>query len=152
MKRKAIERIPAKKPEYMKAAAKRWVTVQLWEQYLILDLWEPGWKCRHAMDTATGEYGTFIPGSGWNGLNLENAFSDIWTGVRESSFPLAREDKETAKAALKMTGGSWMAGRRLQDGSAKTGMIIQFLIWVFMMLTSVLMQYIALVTKDMRIS
>lgn len=101
MKRKQIEKVPLKKPERMKKNGKRHVAAQLSGKYLILDTWKNGaWTCRHAVDTETGEYGSFGPDAVWTEENLQNALCDAWTLPDEDILLIAGEDRKLARDAL----------------------------------------------------
>lgn len=108
MKRKLIEAVPEKKPDTVpeELPAKR-VTVQLFGNYLILDLWnaridEWVWIYRHVTDINTGEYASLNREHKWTGECLVNAFGDYWTYPREGGLPLSAEDKTLIKSSLQI--------------------------------------------------
>lgn len=124
MKRKKILEVPVKKP---KEKAGKQVTAQILEltskKYLILDIWKDGkLYARHAMDTDTGEYGTYhAADKTWHGDNLANAtgHGGYWsTGASEKEYPLSKKDKETILSATKE---GWVTGayRRIENKEAE---------------------------------
>lgn len=113
MKRKRIMETPAKKPE--KKGGKQ-ITAQILElaenRYLLLDIWENGkLYARHAMDTATGEYGTYkTPGQTWTEERLDNAVRNVRWGygtVREKEYPISEEDKKIILSVTEDTEECW---------------------------------------------
>ena len=72
MKHKLIEKLPCKRPAGMeKKDPGKYVAAQLFDRYLILDLWSGGeWRCRHVTDTESGEYATCDADGGWTRENV----------------------------------------------------------------------------------
>lgn len=91
MKRKAIEKIapimpelPKRRKTEKKSEKKFILTAQLWEKYLILDIFantaEPAagtWLKRHVTQIETGEYETFYPKAEWSEEKLITAVMGI---------------------------------------------------------------------------
>ena len=105
MKRKQIEKIPAKRPKGTgKGTGGKQVAAQLSGSYLILDLWSNGaWTCRHVTDTETGEYASYDMEGHWTAENLENAFNnDLWGFLSEEGLPMSKADRELALGAIKV--------------------------------------------------
>ncbi|MCI9191728.1 MAG: hypothetical protein HFH84_19535 [Lachnospiraceae bacterium] len=101
MKRKQIEQVPLKKPKRMKKDGSLQVAAQLSGKYLILDLWKNGiWASRHAMDTETGEYGSYGLGIHWAEENINNAFCDGYIYPDEDRFQIAEKDRALVLEAL----------------------------------------------------
>lgn len=102
MKKKLIEKVPCKRPEGMgKKAGGNYVAVQLFDRYLILDLWsDEKWKCRHAVHADTGEYASCGTDGAWTRENLENAFCDCWCYMDEKSFRVSGKERALALDAL----------------------------------------------------
>lgn len=104
MKRMQILKAPAKKPE--KKAGKQ-ITAQIVGQYLILDIWVNKEHIkRHAMDTETGEYGTYdLKTQIWTGDNLRNATdsgNNYWYDTTsEEEFKISQKDKKIIQEATK---------------------------------------------------
>lgn len=102
MKRKRIEKVPAKRPE---GDGGRRVAAQLSGGYLVLDLWDDGtWIRRHAVDLETGEYASCDMAGTWTRENLVNAFScgNPWSFLCDSRLPMSRKDRELVLGALKV--------------------------------------------------
>lgn len=117
MKRKKILETPVKKPE---GKGEKQITAQLLElaanQYLILDIWKEGQLyARHAMDTGTGEYGTYKPSEqAWTEDNLDHAAGKVgyWDDrIREEEYPLSKEDKEIILSATEECWRNGVYGR-----------------------------------------
>ena len=102
MKHKLIEMLPCKRPAGMeKKDPGKYVAAQLFDRYLILDLWSGGeWRCRHVTDTESGEYATCDADGGWTRENVENAFGDYWHMPDEDLFRIAKEDRELVLETL----------------------------------------------------
>lgn len=110
MKRMQILKVPVKAPAKKKG---KQITAQIAGQYLILDIWKGKEHVkRHAMDTETGEYGTYLMGLQiWTGDNLRNATdygNNYWyNNISEEDYKLSKEDKEIIQEATK---NSWKGG------------------------------------------
>ncbi len=108
MKQKQILKVQVKAPDKKKG---KWITTQIAGQYLILDIWKDNeYLKRHAMDTETGEYGTYdVKLQEWSGENLLNATevggSYWYSGLTEKMCALSKGDKEIIMSATKK---SWM--------------------------------------------
>ena len=110
MKQKQILKVPVKVPGKRKG---KQITAQIAGQYLILDIWmEKEHAKRHAMDTETGEYGTYdMKLKIWTGDNLMNATdsgSNYWyESTSEKEFKVSEEDKAIIREG---TRESWRCG------------------------------------------
>ena len=99
MKQKQILKVPVKVPGKRKG---KQITAQIAGQYLILDIWmEKEHAKRHAMDTETGEYGTYdMKLKIWTGDNLMNATdsgSNYWyESTSEKEFKVLRKVPQMA--------------------------------------------------------
>ena len=104
MKKKQIEKLPCRRPAGMGGKDQgNHVTVQLCNGYLVFDLWSGGkLKCRHVMDTGTGEYASRWVDGSWTRENLENAFCDCWGMMDEDHFPVSGEERALVLDTLKV--------------------------------------------------
>lgn len=104
MKRKQIEKVPLKTPgKTGNEVRQKRVTAQIFNEYLILDLWVNGaWRCRHAMDVNTGEYASYFQGGVWTTTMLRFAFCDSWSIIDEDRFPISKKDRQLVLEALKV--------------------------------------------------
>lgn len=118
MKRKKISEAPVKAPDKQKG---RQITVQVVENYLVLDIWQNGvCRVRHAMHTDTGEYETCHTDTGcWTRENLNSAagYKSCYYGddIDEEVYTITQKDKGIIKTHTENTWSSGNIYKRIAD-------------------------------------